>query len=105
MSARSFRARLDRVARALGEPTEQAPVCVHHGPACELGTVELPEIYRMAVEARRRVGMPAPPLDEHRQATPAEAARYRREVAEALAEVKARVAQEEAAIRGDLNHY
>jgi hypothetical protein len=87
-----------------GRPSDGEPMCVHHGPACELGTVELPEIYRMAVEARRRLGMPAPPLDEHRVATPAEAARYRREYEEALAAAKARNDQMEAAIRGEHTH-
>ncbi|WP_327319283.1 hypothetical protein [Streptomyces sp. NBC_01235] len=84
-----------------GRPSEGEDLCVHHGPACGLGTVELPEIYRLAVEARRRLGMPAPPLDEHRVATPAEAARYRREYAEALAAAQARNAAIEAELRGE----
>ncbi|QJS13217.1 hypothetical protein HKX69_30025 [Streptomyces argyrophyllae] len=84
-----------------GRPRDGEPLCVHHGPACGLGTAELPEIYRLAVEARRRLGMPAPPLDEHRQAMPVEAARYWREYEDALAAAKACNDQLEAAIRGD----
>jgi hypothetical protein len=84
-----------------GRPSGDESLCVHHGPACGLGTVELPEIYRLAVEAKQRLGMPAPPLDEHRVATPAEAAKYRREYAEALAAAQARNARAEAELRGE----
>ncbi|MPY34099.1 hypothetical protein FNH09_23475 [Streptomyces adustus] len=84
-----------------GRPSGGEPLCVHHGPACELGTVELPEIYRMVVEARQRLGMTVPPLDEHRVATPAEAAEYRREFDAALAEAQARNAAVEAELRGE----
>jgi hypothetical protein len=84
-----------------GQPGGDVALCVHHGPACGLGTVELPEIYRLAVEAKQRLGMPAPPLDEHRVATPAEAAKYRREYAEALAAAQARNARAEAELRGE----
>lgn len=87
-----------------GRPADGEPVCVHHGPACGLGTVPLPEIYVMVVEAKRRLGMPAPPLDEHRAATPAEAAEYRRGYEEALAAAKAKNAQMEAEILGGQDH-
>ncbi|MEU9264582.1 hypothetical protein AB0E04_03885 [Streptomyces sp. NPDC048251] len=86
-----------------GRPGDGGPMCVHHGEACGLGTVELPEIYRMAVEARQRLGMPAPPLDGHRAATPIEVAEYRREYEQALAAAKARNAALEAQIRGELS--
>lgn len=97
MSARSMRARLDRLVQPQADSEQW---CVHHGPACGLGTVELPEIYRLAVEARRRLGMPAPPLDEHRAATPEERRQYEAETAQALAEAKARNAAAEAELQG-----
>lgn len=86
---RRLGARLERLEQAAPKAPEGTQ-CVHHGPACGLGTIELPEIYRLAVEARRRLGMPAPPLDEHRAATPAEAAQYRREYEAALSAAKER---------------
>ncbi|MER7927036.1 hypothetical protein ABTY96_28420 [Streptomyces sp. NPDC096057] len=76
-----------------------APMCVHHGPACEMGTVPLSELYRMVIEAKRQAGEQVPPLDEHLPMTVAERRQYRREFEAALADTKAAVAAEEAAIR------
>ncbi|MFF8954093.1 hypothetical protein ACF09I_35650 [Streptomyces sp. NPDC014940] len=96
--SRRLTARLNRLEDAAPKAAD-VPMCVHHGEACGLGTVALPEVYVLAIQARRRLGMDAPPVDEHRLATPAEAARYRQEVAEALAEAKARNDRMEAALR------
>jgi hypothetical protein len=98
---RRLAARLGRLEEAFLPESGDGPLCVHHGSACGLGTQELPELYKLIVEAKQRQGMAAPPLDEHRLATTAEAARYRREVAGSLAEARARVAAEEAEIRGE----
>lgn len=81
-----------------GRDGDDTPMCAYHGPACAMGTEPLAEIYAMVIEAKRRAGEDVPPLDEHRPATPAEAAEYRREFAEALADAKARNAEAEAEI-------
>ena len=93
--------RLAQLEAAFLPDTEDGPQCVHHGTACGLGMRELPELYRLVVQAKQRQGMPVPPLDEHRLATPAERAQYAREAAEALAEAKARTAVIEAELRGE----
>ncbi|MFI5684656.1 hypothetical protein [Streptomyces sp. NPDC051636] len=84
-----------------GRPVEGEPMCVHHGPVCELGARPFDELYLLVHEAHRSAGKPVPPLDEHRPMTLAERAQYWREYEEALAEAKARNDQLEAAIRGD----
>ncbi|MFD9099311.1 hypothetical protein [Streptomyces collinus] len=98
MSARSMRARLDRLA----PPAASSETwCAFHGPACGMGTVALPEVYTLAIRARQQLGMPAPPLDQHREMTPAERRQWDTEVGEALAAAKARNEQLEAALRGE----
>lgn len=77
-------------------------MCVHHGPACQMGAEPLSELYRLVIEAKRRAGGEVPPLDEHRAATAAERDQYRREFEAALAEAKARVEAEEAVIKAGL---
>ncbi|MHC3471223.1 hypothetical protein ACYF6T_21350 [Streptomyces sp. 7R007] len=79
-----------------GRLESEGPVCAHHGPACAMGTEPLFELYRLVIEAKRRVGVDVPPLDEHRAATLAERAQYQREFDMALAEAKARNAAIEA---------
>jgi hypothetical protein len=82
-----------------GRPGEDdEPMCVHHRAACAMGAQPLPELYVMAIEGKRRAGMPVPPLDEHRPMTRAERARDAEEYAALLAEVKARNAAIEAGL-------
>lgn len=77
-------------------------MCVHHGPACQMGAEPLAEIYVMVIEAKRRAGEEVPPLDEHRAMSPAERADYWRGYEVALAEAEARSEVEEAALRAGL---
>lgn len=88
-----------------GRPADGEPVCVHHGGLCGFGerTRDSAEwdLYVLIIEAQRRAGQDVPPLDEHRVATPAEAAEYQRGYEEALAAAKARNAAVEAALRGE----
>lgn len=96
---RRLTTRLARLEDAfLPEPGEEL-LCAFHGGACAMGTEPLAEIYVMVIEAKRRAGKDVPPLDEHRPMTPVEAAQYRREYAEALAEAKARNAAIEAELQ------
>lgn len=94
-----------RLAARLGRLEEVAPknagdpMCAYHRDACQMGAQPLPELYVLVVEAKRRAGQAVPPLDEHRAMTPAERVRDAREFAELLAETKARVAAEEAALK------
>ncbi|MDX3578663.1 MULTISPECIES: hypothetical protein [unclassified Streptomyces] len=85
-----------------GRGGEGEDLCVHHGPACAMGTEPLAEIYVMVLEAKRRAGEKVPPLDEHRPMTAAERAEYRDGYEEALAKAKARNAEIEAQIRGEV---
>ena len=84
-----------------GRLVEGEPMCVHHGPACAMGTEPLSELYRLVIEAKRRAGENVPPLDEHRAATLAERAQYQREFDTALAEAKARNVAIEAELWGE----
>ena len=83
----------------LSRRTREEPLCIHHGPACALGTRPLPEIYVLAIEAKRRLGQETPPLDEHRLMAPKERKRYEREMRELLASLRARNDQLEAELR------
>ncbi|MYV42914.1 hypothetical protein GT030_29625 [Streptomyces sp. SID1328] len=95
---RRLTARLTRLEDATPKPTD-GPWCAHHGPACGMGTVALPEVYTLVVRARQRLGMPAPPLDQHREMTPAERRQWDAEVGEALAAARAHNEQLEAELR------
>lgn len=81
--------------------SSQGPLCIHHGPACALGTQPLPEFYVMVIEAKQRLGQEAPPLDEHRAMTAKERKAYAREMAELIAEQKAKNAAIEAQLLAD----
>lgn len=81
-----------------GRPGDGEDLCVHHGPACAMGTEPLSELYRLVIEAKREAGQDVPPLDEHRLMTLDEQVDYRREFEQALADAKAR----NAAIEADL---
>lgn len=87
MSVRSMRGRLDKLGVP---PADDEPLCIHHGPACALGTQPLPELYVMVVQAKQRLGKEAPPLDEHRVMTAKERKTYKREMAELIAAQKAK---------------
>ncbi|MBY8879750.1 hypothetical protein [Actinacidiphila acidipaludis] len=97
MSTRSLRARLERLPARPGADA----LCVHHGDLCEIGTRPLPEIYVMAIEARRRLGREVPPLDEHRAMTPAERRRYDERAAELIAEQEAKNERAVAALQAE----
>jgi hypothetical protein len=60
-----------------------------------------PELVRMVNAGRGRLGLPTVPLLEHRAASSKEQRRLEKEFAALLAETKARVAAEEAVLRGD----
>ncbi|MGW3134389.1 hypothetical protein [Streptomyces sp. NPDC001139] len=105
--SRRINARLERIEQAMTPPSD-VPMCAYHGGLCGLGerTRDSAEwdLYVLIVEAQRRAGQDVPPLDEHRVATPAEAAEYRRGYEEALAAAKAKNAQMEAEILGGQDH-
>ncbi|MFF4836581.1 hypothetical protein [Streptomyces sp. NPDC001315] len=113
MSSRTIRARLDRLAKALGEPARDAPVCRFHGTHCRLGiNWPLPypgrpedDLLDLVAEARRHVGKE--PLvhprdlwatDRHEQVPPEELAREKQELEELLAAARARNDQIETAL-------
>ncbi|MFF4839268.1 hypothetical protein ACFY2G_04295 [Streptomyces collinus] len=107
MSSRSFRARLDRVAAALGEPTAEAPVCRFHGTACRLGLNwplpyvpgpldDLLDLMNAAPHPRQLWA-----VDRHERVPPAELAREKEELAQLIAEKTAENDRAEAAMRGD----
>lgn len=96
---RRLAARLGRLEEAV-TVTEDGQLCAFHGPACQMGAEPLSDLYRLIIEAKRQMGEDVPPLDEHRPATPAEAAEYRRGYEEALAAAKAKNARMEAEILG-----
>ncbi|PBC77589.1 hypothetical protein BX265_2340 [Streptomyces sp. TLI_235] len=79
-----------------------APYCLYHGLACAMGTRPLPEITEMVIRAKQRFGYPAPPLDEHRLATPGERRRAEREVAAAIAQVRTHNDRQLTELRNDM---
>lgn len=81
--------------------SDGVPMCAHHGPACSMGAEPLSDLYVLIIQAKQRQGEEVPPLDEHRPMTAAERADYRRGYEAALADARARVAAEEAEIRGE----
>ncbi|MEH0582822.1 hypothetical protein QA942_01410 [Streptomyces sp. B21-106] len=119
MTSRSFRARLDRVAKVLGEPQAVGAVCRFHGVRCRMGA-NWPLPYEPGIEddvldlfgdARRSLGLEVAPhprdlwrTDRHEQVPAEELARERRELEELIAAARARNDQLEAEIRGDHIH-
>lgn len=77
------------------------PMCVNHGSACAMGTRELPELYRMVVEAKQATGQDVPPLDEHRRMTGKERKQYLREIDDLVAGIKAQNDQTEMELRAE----
>lgn len=80
---------------------QQAPYCLHHGTACELGARPLNELTVMVLQAKQDLGLPAPPVDEHQLATGKERRQAEAELAEAIRRQKADNEAHEAALRGD----
>jgi hypothetical protein len=66
-----------------------------------MGAQELPELYRMAIEAKRAAGQDVPPLDEHRLMTGKERKQYLREAGELATSLRARNDQIEAQLRDE----
>jgi hypothetical protein len=87
--SRRIAARLGKLEETAPKPVD-VPMCVHHGPACELGARELSELYRLVIEAKQRQGQDVPPLDEHRAMTREERRQYDADYAEALGAAKER---------------
>ncbi|WP_405580703.1 hypothetical protein [Streptomyces sp. NBC_01092] len=122
MSSRDIRARLDRLAKALGEQKTDGPVCRFHGLRCRMGAnwpldyQEDPadELLDLFADARRSLGLEVAPhprdrwrTDRHEQVPPEELARNKQEADELLTAVKARNDQLEAALRAEpavINH-
>jgi hypothetical protein len=116
VSSRDIRARLDRLAKVLGEPGSNMPVCRFHGTACRLGANwPLPypgrvedDLLDLIGDAKRHCGLEVAPhprdlwaTNRHELVPPAELARQKQEFEELLAAAKARVDQEEAELLGD----
>lgn len=119
MSSRDIRARLDRLAKALGEQRPDDPVCRFHGTACRLGAnwplpyEERPDDALLALfaDARRSLGLEVAPhprelwaVDRHEQVPAEELARKKQEGEELLVAARARNDQLEAEIRADLQY-
>ncbi|MFJ2964250.1 hypothetical protein ACIPIC_18365 [Streptomyces collinus] len=118
MSSRGIRARLDRLAKVLGEPGTNAPVCRFHGTACRLGANwPLPypgrvddDLLDLIGDAKRSCGLEVTPhprdlwaTNRHELVPPAELARQKQEFEELLAAAKARTDQEEAELLAGLD--
>jgi hypothetical protein len=116
MSSRNLRARLDRLAQAIGEQKAEAPTCRFHGQHCRMGAnwplkyVEGPldDLLDIRAAGRRRLGLEveAHPrdlwaVDAHDLVPPAELARERREVEDLLAGLRAQNDQIVAELRGE----
>ncbi|MGW3846895.1 hypothetical protein [Streptomyces fagopyri] len=93
--------RLSRLEEAAPKPSE-TPWCRHHGPACQMGAEPLSDLYVLIIEAKRSVGQPVPPLDEHVPMTAAERIRYEQEVTGLIAEKKAENDAAMAELRGEV---
>lgn len=116
MSSRNIRARIDRLAKLLGEQNTDAPVCRFHGTSCRLGA-NWPLAYEprpdddlldLLADARRHCGLEVAPhprdvwrTDRHEQVPADELARQKREADELLTALRARNDQLEAEIRGE----
>lgn len=116
MSGRNIRARLDRIAKALGEEKRDGPVCRFHGQHCRMGANwplayeegPLDELLDIRAAGRRRRGLEVEPhprdlwaIDAHELVPLEELARERREVEELLARLRAENDQMEAELRGE----
>lgn len=94
--SRGLKVRLDKLAGHIAPAAGPKTWCIHHGDACDMGAQPLSELYRMIIEAKQRQGMDCPPLDEHQAATPEQREAMKAAAKQALADLKARVAVEEA---------
>ncbi|MFI6856508.1 hypothetical protein [Streptomyces sp. NPDC050416] len=118
MSSRNLRARIDRLAKVLGEPGTNAPVCRFHGTACRLGANwPLPypgrvddDLLDLIGDAKRSCGLEVAPhprdlwaTNRHELVPPAELARQKQQFEKLLAAAKARNDQEEAELNAGLD--